>query len=148
MPKVKSRSLAKSKYAARVKIAAPEFEAGLRAPRNPWLDQFKEASDRIHDGLREAIEEGRITAGAERRGTGFWQKRAVEKGVPRWREIMPKVIDDWEKEVAPYLDAIETVVLEKKRKKGDPANIMNRVAPIVAKLRETKKALRGVRSTS
>lgn len=145
LPKIKSVSVAKSRFQKRVQVAAPDYEAGISAPRYDWLEEFKSAWERIRSGLQEAIEEGRIPGGAERRGTAYWQARTKRKGPPRWREETPKAADTWESEVKPFFETIAAVPLEAKRKKGDPANIEGRVKPIVQALYMKKKELRGAR---
>jgi len=143
-PKVRPVPDAKDKFVRRVSVAGPDYEKGVKNPLRDWLTEFTDALEKMSEGIKEAIEEGRVEKGAARRGTGFWKERASRKGPPRWRDETPKAGDTWAKEWSPFRDAIEATPLEKKKRKGDPANIDNRVKPIVSALIHKKKEVRGV----
>lgn len=142
-PKVKPLDKAKEKFVKRVSIAGPEYEFFVKNPVRDWLTEFIDAIDRIHDGLKNAIEQGIIKGGAERKGTSFWKSRTSRKGPPRWKEETPKSGDTWEVEWKDFKKQIEETPISKKRTKGDRANIDERLWPIVQRLIALKKEKRG-----
>jgi hypothetical protein len=131
------------KFRKRVEVAGPDYEFGVKNPLRDWEAEYVDAVDRIHEGLREAIEQGRLAGGVKRRGVAFWKGRASRKGPPRWRDETPKSADTFATEISDFLSTIAATALEKKKRKGDPANIEGRVKPIVQALRNKKLEKRG-----
>ncbi|MEM4497890.1 MAG: hypothetical protein QW692_03580 [Nitrososphaerota archaeon] len=144
MVKIKPLDRAKEKFRARTSVAGPDYEFGIKNPRTPWDAAFADAIERILEGLREAIEKGMILGGVKRRGHAYWSERAARKGPARWREETPKQADGWFSGFKPFGDSLAALVLERKRRKGDPANIDARVKPVVDALRKKKAEVRGV----
>jgi hypothetical protein len=72
----------------------------------------------------------------------------IRKGVPRWKDETPKSADTYGSEVSDFFSVLESLALEKKRRKGDPANVDGRVKPIVKALHEKKRQLRGYTAPS
>jgi hypothetical protein len=142
MVKVPSLEHIKSKFKKRVEVAGPDYEFKVANPLRSWADGYKDAWDRIHEGLREAIDEKRMIGGVERKGTPFWKERTVRKGPPRWRDETPKSVDYYGKEINDFINELSALVLEKKKRKGDPANVDGRVKPIQKALHELKKKKR------
>jgi len=142
VPKVPPITKVREKWKKRVGVAGPDYEAGVTTPVRDWLEEFADAIDRIHEGLTEAMGEGRILGGARRVGTTYWKAQATRKGPPRWRDETPKRDAEYAKEFGDFLSEIGTVTIEKKRRKGDPANVSGRVLPIALALHELKKRKR------
>jgi hypothetical protein len=94
--------------------------------------------------LREAAEQLLFLKGAQRVGQKKWQDRAVRKAPKRYADETPQSADTWENEVRDFLNEIGNIPLEKKRRKGDPANVIGRVAPIATRLHRLKLQRRGV----
>lgn len=143
---VPKASEVKEKFKRRVSIARPEYEFRISVPLKNWEEEYAEAWDRIMEGIREALEQGRFVGGVRRRGLAHWKSRTVRKGPPRWADETPRSADDYEKEISDYLGAIAATALGKKKRKGDPANIDQRVKPIVQALRLKKLEKQGVKA--
>jgi hypothetical protein len=148
MVKTKGVARAKERFKARVQIAGPEYELGIKSPRTNWDEGYADAWDRIKEGIREAIEAGIPLGGVKRKGHAFWSSRVIRKGVPRWKDETPKSADTYGSEVSDFFSVLESLALEKKRRKGDPANVDGRVKPIVKALHEKKRQLRGYTAPS
>jgi len=133
----------KEKFVKRVSVAGPDYEAGVKQPLRVWLDEFRNASDAIAEGLRQVAETKRFLTGAERKGQGGWSNPTVRKGPPRWRDETPKSGDSYKEGFKPFHEVLSSLVLEKKRPKGDPANVDARVKPIATNLHDKKLELRG-----
>jgi hypothetical protein len=144
MVKVKPVDRAKEKFRARVTVARPDYEFGIKNPKVRWDEAFEEAWERIKEGIMEAINKGLVVGGVRRKGHGFWADRVGRKGPGRWADETPKAADGWAGGFKPFADVLATVVVEKKKRKGDPANIDGRVKPVVQALRTKKEELRGV----
>jgi len=134
------------KFKKRVEVSAPDYEFRVKNPLRDWEAEYLDALERIVGGLREAIEQNRLGGGVKRRGLAFWKNRTSRKGPPRWRDETPKSADTYGSEVADFLSAIGATALEKKKRKGDPANVDGRVKPIVANLRAKKLEKRGFKA--
>jgi len=143
MVKVKPVDRAREKFRARVTVARPDYEFGIKNPKTRWDEAFKEAWDRIKEGIMDAINKGLIVGGVERKGHDFWSSRVSRKGPARWADETPKSADAWHSGFKPFADTLATVAVGPKRRKGDPANIDNRVKPVVQALRTKKEELRG-----
>lgn len=135
----------KNKFLKRVSVARPEYEFRIAFPLKNWEDEYADAWERIMEGIREAIEKGLFVGGVKRKGIAHWKSQTTRKGPPRWSDETPKRADEYEKEIADYLSAIGATSLGKKKRKGDPMNIDERVKPVVQALRAKKLEKLGVK---
>lgn len=142
-PKVKPHSRVVDRFKKRVAVAGPDYEFGVVNPRYDWLENFKAMIDQMVAAVSAAKDAGVIAGGAERKGTGFWKERAKRKGKPRWEDETPKMGDYYGSQVKDFLSQIEATPIEARRKRGDPANVTGRVAPIVAALFKLSQEKRG-----
>jgi hypothetical protein len=145
--KVRPISIARKKFEEAVKRAGPFYELGVKNPRENLVAAVEARKEAMYASLRDAIDRDLIFAGLKRRGHEYWQKRAAEKGARRWGDETSKRVDDWESGFKPFADALSAVALPAKRRKGDPANIAERVGAIVQALIRKKHELRGVATT-
>jgi len=76
---------AAERRARRIATSATEYEEGVKNPRADWLTRVKETSAKRDAELKRAIEDGRITKGAEAVGTAKQIQKTLEKGVPNWQ---------------------------------------------------------------
>lgn len=142
-PKVKPFSRVVDRFKKRVAVAAPDYEFGVTNPRYDWLEHFKDMIEAMVSAIMAAKDAGVIHGGAERKGTAFWKERAKRKGKPRWEDETPKSGDYYGSQVKDFLSQIETTAIEPRKKRGDPANVSGRVAPIVKALFELSQSKRG-----
>jgi hypothetical protein len=143
MVKIKNLEQAKKVFKKRVEGAGPEYEFGIANPRERWDVGYEGAWERIKEGIREALEKALPLGGVKRKGHAFWQSRTLRKGPSRWKDETPKSDISWFDGFKVFADILASLVLEAKRRKGDPANIDNRVKPVVFALRKRKEELRG-----
>jgi hypothetical protein len=146
MVKVKNLERAKKKFKEAVSRAGPFYEAGILDPREDLVKAVEERKEAMHESLKDAIENDLIFGGLKRRGFGFWQERARTKGAHRWKDETHKRDDDWKTGFDPYAGTLIALVLEKKGRKGDSANVVKRVGAVVDALVKKKRELRGVKS--
>ena len=98
---------ARKKWEERISTSGKYMRAGIEHPRADWLERIKATEKKRDAELRRAIDEGRITKGAEAAGTERWQKRALEIGVSHWESEAPKSGDRFEKGIAPVISCVE-----------------------------------------
>jgi hypothetical protein len=142
--KVKPHDIGKTRFRKRVETASPDYELGIKQTPRSWLDEFTDAADRIQEGLRMAADQLLFLKGAQRVGNKKWLERTLRKGPARYRDEAPKSADTWLNEVKDFLNEIGNIPLEKKKRKGDPANVIGRVVPIATRLHKLRLQKRGV----
>jgi hypothetical protein len=143
MVRIRPIDRAREKFRARVTVARPDYEFGIRNPRTRWDEAYEAAWERIKEGIMEALAKALFLGGVKRKGHGFWADRVSRKGPGRWADETPKAADVWFTGFKPFADVLAALMIGAKRRKGDPANIDNRVKPIVQALRSKKEELRG-----
>ena len=148
MVKVRSIARAKRKFEEATRRAGPFYEAGVLDPRAKWDEALLERKEAMYESLREAIEKDIIAGGIRRRKHEGWLERVKRKGRERWEKETPGSANIWETEWAPFAALLAALVLEKKGRKGDPANVMKRVGAVVQALIAKKRELRGVSATA
>lgn len=110
------------KWNRRVAIALPEFEDGLRNPREDWETATLAATERWNAAMTEAIRLGTWAAGVREAGTRKWQDRALTLGLARWPSGVAAATGDYRAGFAPYHAALERLVLPPKYARGDIRN--------------------------
>jgi hypothetical protein len=80
MVKTKGVARAKERFKARVQIAGPEYELGIKSPRTNWDEGYADAWDRIKEGIREAIEAGIPLGGVKRKGARILEFEGDKEG--------------------------------------------------------------------
>jgi hypothetical protein len=142
--KVRPLHVGKTKWKDNVRNAGPHYDLGIRNPRENLVAAVEARKEAMYASLRDAIDKDLIFGGLKRAGHEKWQNRAIDKGTKRWSDETPKRADDWEFGFKPYADALSALSLSPKRRKGDPANISERVGSVVQALIRKKEELRGV----
>jgi hypothetical protein len=142
--KVKPSSVGRAKFKKRVSVAAPDYEIGIKTTPRIWLEEFQDAQGRIQEGLRDAAEQLLFLKGAQRKGQKWWQDRAIRKGPNRYRDEAPQADATWEAAIRDFLEEISKIPLGVKKRKGDPANVTDRVTPIAQRLHALKRSKLGV----
>lgn len=118
------------KWTDRVAVAAPDYEAGVKAPTKDWADRATAAETRWSTEIAKAATEKRFSAGVKTVGTSGWQEKTIAKGVPRWPEGVRIGRADYE-------DAIRNVLafedpLQKKILAMPDATLDQRIARMTA----------------
>lgn len=141
MPPVRSISEIAKKWAEVTPQRAPQYEAGVKAPKQSWENNTKAANDSYKAGIQAAIAQDRFSKGVTKAGQAKWVKGAVEKGVARFGPGVQVAESDFNKGFAPYRDAIEKAVLPPRFARRDPRNIERVRGMVTALIAEKQKQI-------
>jgi len=121
---VKTRGVehATEKWARKVGVAGPDYEAGIRDPKKDWKSETAAAEARYEEGVRGAISDKRFGKGVARAGTEKWSRKTEAVGIGRWPEGVAAAKDDYNTGMAAVISAIEGVTLPPRYPAGDPRN--------------------------
>jgi len=137
-PRVPSTGQTSTKWARRSATAGPEYEDGVKAPRTDWAQAATAQKGAYQQGVTAAISRDAYAKGINAAGTARWQQKAIEKGPARFAQGVAVSQGDYEKAVAPYLEAIGRVDLPPRGPRGSEQNY-NRIAPIGKALAAIKR---------
>ena len=128
---VRSASDAAARRARKIASSGEDYKEGVENPREDWLTRVKETSVKRDAELRKAIDEGRITKGAEECGTAKQIAKTLSKGVTNWQgeAASPDANKAYEDKMSGVIDCVEFAKRE------------------VAKMPETTRAQRIARSS-
>jgi len=137
---VKTRGIDQTtkKWKARVDVAGPDYEAGVKDPKEDWATQALEAERIYEEAIKAAIAKKLFGKGVSAAGTEKWKTKTIEKGVRRWPEGVAVASPDYAKGMKDVLDTIETVKLPPRYPAGDPRNL-ERVKAITTAIHEKLK---------
>jgi len=121
----------------RASAAAPDYQFGVSNPLNDWQANALAAKDAWRQGVTDAASRDAYGKGVAKTPTAFWQKRALELGVPRYPDGITKSVDVYLTNWKPYYDALTKIELPPRGARGDPKNL-ERVRVIVQTLRNVK----------
>jgi len=137
MPRVRETAVLAEKWARRAGAAAPDYEQGVRNPKNDWQQQTLAASQAWRTAIQQAVQENRWENAVRQTPTQEWQRKAAEKGPQRYAQGVQLARDEWARAWDPYRQVIESVQLPPRGPRGDPNNIQ-RVARIAQALHEAR----------
>jgi len=121
---------------------ADDYKKGVESPLRDWEKNASAAEGAWEEGVQQAAADKRFGKGVKKAGTGKWQRKARDLGVPRWPQGIRVARPDYEAGFAPFRDEIEKTVLPPKGPKGDPRNY-DRVRAIADALHKKKLSLLG-----
>lgn len=133
MPPVRSIKEIASKWAEVTPQRAPQYERGVKNPKQNWEANTKAANDAYKAGITAAVQQDRFSKGVAKAGQQRWVDGAVTKGVARFGPGVQVAEKDFDKGFAPYRDAIEKTSLPPRFARRDPRNL-ERVRSMVASL--------------
>lgn len=113
------------KWSRRASQAAPDYAAGVKAPRKDWAQATADAKDAQAAGIQAALAAGSFEKGVTAAGTGKWSRKAVEVGAQRFGPGVAAAKGDYAKGFAPYAAVIQGVSLAPRGARGDPRNYDN-----------------------
>jgi hypothetical protein len=127
---VRDAGAAADRRARKIAVSGEDYKEGVENPREDWLTRVKATEAKRDAELRKAMEEGRITKGAEECGTQRQIDKTVSKGVPAWQAeaASDEANAAYQKGMEPVIDCVKVAKAE------------------VAKLPETTRAQRIARS--
>jgi len=140
MPKV--RKGWDQRWVQRASIATDDYRAGVADPRRDWQEATRAAKDAWRQGVQQAIAEGRWERQIAATSSQHWAERAETLGAERYAPGVQSSQEIYARRVAPYLQAIERMVLPPRGPKGDPRNI-ERVRVIAQQLHALKTGRTG-----
>lgn len=112
-----------SKWVRRASAASPEYEAGVRSPKEDWMAETVAAEPAFEAGISDAIGRKAFGKGVREAGTEKWQRKTLAVGPARFGPGVSAAQSDFAAGFGPYRDAIERIVLPVRGRRGDPANI-------------------------
>ena len=125
------------KWERRASGAAPDYQAGLASPRQPWSQAAIAAKSAWQQGVTEAAGRDAFAKGVAKAGDTKWFNKASTLGVRRYPEGVGVAKDDYKGGFAPYYDALTKIDLPARGARGDPKNL-ERVRAIMQTLRKIK----------
>ena len=123
MVKTKPLEYVVGKWQKRVEVATPDYEFGIKHPREDWASATKAAESAWREGVQKAIAEGRFVKGVEAAGTKKWQEKALTLGVRRYPEGVRAALNDYKAKMAKVLEILAGIELPPRGPRGDPKNI-------------------------
>jgi len=143
MAKIRSAKEIAEKWGRVTPGRAPDYEYGVKNPKADWEAGALKAKDAWSEGVTSAVQEDRFAKGVKKATTAKWQKRAIEKGVPRWPQGVRLGLPDYEAGFTPFAEEIARIELPPRFPKGDPRNL-ERVAAIATALHQLKRKIKGI----
>jgi len=137
MAEVKSLAKVKEKWTRVTPQRAEDYQLGIQSPRRDWAATATAAKDSHKSAMAAAGASDAYAKGIAKAGTDKWKKKALAKGPSRFSEGVMLGGEDYEKGVAPYLEAIAAVVLPPRFPRRDPRNLA-RVSAIDTALAKKK----------
>ena len=106
---VRDASAATKRRAAKIAVSGEDYREGVENPREDWATRVKETEAKRDAGLKRAMAEGTITAGAIECGTDKQIRKTVEKGVPNWgsQAANEEANAEYERAMAPVIDCVK-----------------------------------------
>ena len=100
---------AADRRARKIGVSGEDYRIGVENPREDWLTRIKETEAKRDAELLKAIQEGRITKGAEECGTDKQIAKTVSKGVPAWQSeaASPEANEAYKNKMAPVIDCVK-----------------------------------------
>ncbi len=138
MPKVRAGTA--SKWGTNTAGSTSFYAEGVKNPRISWAQATQAAAANQAAGVQKAITEKRFEKGVAKAGDSKWAKGAIDKGSARFAQGVQAGQSDYEQNVQPYLQTIESTTLPPRYPKGDPRNIA-RVQAIADALRKKKLSM-------
>lgn len=130
MPEVKSTAATGEKWARVTPARSEDYKLGIQNPRRDWAAEASAAKDTYKAGVDAAHIKGLYAKGITKAGTAKWKEKALAKGPGRFAEGVTVGQADYQKGIAPYLEAIKGVQLGPRFPRRDPRNL-DRVKKVV-----------------
>ena len=127
------------KWAKRSSAAAPEYTAGVSAPRKDWAQETGAAQTQYDQGVTEAIGARRFSINARKAGSAKWQAKASTLGSQRFGAGVAAAKGDYSSGFAPYASVLSALSLSQRGARGSASN-MQRVTEVANALRAKKIA--------
>lgn len=130
------------KWSTVTPMRSGDYAYGVANPRKPWATMTAAAEAAYEQGIQQSLNDKRFGKGVRKAGDETWLAGCTEKGTTRWGPGVSLAKDKYQRNFAPYRDAIDRVSLPPRYPRRDPRN-MERVKAVVTALAKTKEALLG-----
>jgi hypothetical protein len=122
MAEVKSLSKVQEKWTRVTPQRSEDYRLGVESPRRDWATTAVAAKESHKAAMVAAGSSDAYAKGIAKAGTGKWKSKALAKGPGRFSEGVMVGGEDYGKGVAPYLEAIASVVMPPRFPRRDPRN--------------------------
>jgi len=122
MPKTIGIARTVSKYVARAAVATPDYEAGIKAPKNPYAASAIAAKDTYRAAITAPEIPDLYVSGIRRAGDAKWSKMALEKGKERYSRGVELGKEYYEGRMTNIIGVIERTTLPKRGPTGSEVN--------------------------
>jgi len=145
MPKTIGVDRTVSKWVARARVAAPDYEAGVKAPKKAWASAAAAAAETFFSAVSQPVVKDLFVRGIRRAGDTRWSEMAVKKGVGRFAPGVEAGEPYFRSQMGDILAQIEAVKLKPRGPRGSAQNY-ERVKQIGDKLHAWRIAKTGATS--
>lgn len=129
------------KWIRRARVAGPDYEAGVKAPKRAWAAAAAAAKGTFKMAITSAEVPDLFVRGIERAGDARWSEMAIKKGIDRFAPGIELSQPYYERQMKDILGQIEAVKLKARGPRGSAQNYA-RVKDIGDKLHAWRLAQR------
>jgi len=97
----------KDKYLRRVRVAGPDYEAGIKAPKISWEAAAVAAKGTFRTAITAPEIPDLFEKGIKRAGDAKWSKMAIDKGIARFAPGVELSVPYYEERMTDILAVIE-----------------------------------------
>lgn len=133
----------KKKWLGRARVAAPDYEQGIKAPKEPWMERAIAARDVYKAAVTAPDVPALFERGIKRAGKARWEEMALKKGRDRYVPGVELSEPYYGAQMADILAEIEKIVIPPRAPRGDIRNL-ERVKEIFEELHAWRLAARAV----
>ena len=111
---VRSAKDAMERRTRKIATSGEDYADGVKNPREDWADRVKATEEKRDAGLKKAMADGSITAGAVECGTERQIAKTLSKGVPNWASEATSEESNalYESKMGGVIDCVELVKKE------------------------------------
>jgi len=131
------------KWIGRARVARPDYEEGIKAPKEPWLERAVAARDVFKAAVTAPAVPDLFVRGIKRAGKARWEDMALKKGADRFVPGIELSEPYYRGQMTDILGTIEKIVLPGRAPRGDIRNL-DRVKKIFEELHAWRLAARAV----
>lgn len=137
MAATKSTKRTSDKWARVTPGRTEDYKEGINNPRRSWASEATASKENYKAGVDKAHTNNSFVKGIAKAGDTKWKTKALSKGPGRFAEGVTDAQSDYEKGIAPFLQAISATDLGPRFPKGDIRNL-DRVKKVTEAVRKIK----------
>jgi len=134
-----------SKWLGRARVARPDYEAGIKAPKEPWYEQTLKAKATYKAAISAPEVPELFERGVKRAGKERWETMALKKGADRFVPGVELSEPYYRSQMSDILSELERITIPERAPRGDLRNL-ERVKKIFVGLHAWRLAKRAVSS--